>query len=135
MPRTTHTWIVDNLLSCNLASARERIMSNYVGFLNRLRSSASWEVKVLAETQTRDAASVTGRNVINIRQEFGKDPREMVSRELRGLYKYRDIPVGERWKLELLMDMLWDRQGMVDTGMEGEELDLLQSYINILAEI
>ena len=85
--------------------------------------------------QTRDAASVKGRNVINIRQEFGKNPREMVSRELRGLYKYRDIPVGERWKLELLMDMLWDRQGMVDTGMEGEELDLLQSYINILAEI
>ena len=33
------------------------------------------------------------------------------------------------------MDMLWDRQGMVDTGREGEELDLLQSYINILAEI
>ena len=40
MPRTTHTWVVENLLSCKLASARERMLANYVGFLNRLRSSA-----------------------------------------------------------------------------------------------
>ena len=38
MPRTTHTWVVVNLLPCKLA--RERILANYVGFLNRLRSSA-----------------------------------------------------------------------------------------------
>ena len=39
LPRTTHTWVVDNLLSCNFVSAREKIMAGYVGFLSRLRSS------------------------------------------------------------------------------------------------
>ena len=85
MPRTTHTWVVDNLLSCKLASARERILANYVSFLNRLRSSASWEVHFLSETQTRDAGSVKGRNTINIRQEFGRDPRGMTLGELKDL--------------------------------------------------
>ena len=66
MPRTTQTWLVDNLLSYKLASARGRILVNYVSFLNRLRSSASWEVFV----QTWDAGSVKERNNIIIRQEF-----------------------------------------------------------------
>ena len=126
--------MVDNLLSCKLASARERIFANYVGFLNRLRSSASWEVCVLSETQTRDAGSVTGRNTINIRQEFGRDPRGMTPRELRDLFRYAGVPEGEGWKLELLRDMLWDRQCMLDRGEEGEDALLLQSFIEILAE-
>ena len=135
MPRTTHTWVVDNLLSCNLASARERILANYVGYLNRLGSSASWEVRILAEVQSRDAGSVTGRNTINLKEEFGTDPRKMTSRQLRALYKGAEVPDGEGWKMELLNDMLCDRQEMLDMGEEGEELDLLQSYIEILAEV
>jgi len=30
LPRATHTWVVDNLLSCGLSSAREKIMEGYV---------------------------------------------------------------------------------------------------------
>ena len=86
------------------------------------------------ETQTRDAGSVTGRNTINIRQEFGRDPRGMTSGELKDLYRYGGVPEGEGWKLEMLRDMLWDRQGMLDRGEEGEDAVLLQSYIEILAE-
>ena len=127
--------MVDNLLSCKLASARERILANYVGFLNRLSSSASWEVRILSEVQSRDAGSVTGRNTINLKEEFVRDPRGMTSRELKGLYKGAKIPDGEGWKLELLNDMLYDRQEMLDRGEEGAELDLLQSYIEILAEV
>ena len=134
MPRTTHTWLVDNLLSCKLASARERVLANYVGFINRLGNSASWEVRILSQTQTRDAGSATGRNIINIRQEFGQDPRGMTPGQMKDLFRYADVPGGEGWKLDLLRDMLWDRQAMLDRGEEGEELALLQSYIEILAE-
>ena len=59
----------------------------------------------------------------------------MTSRELRGLFKGAAVPDGEGWKLELLKDMLYDRQEMLDRGEEGKELDLLQSYIEILAEV
>ena len=120
---------------CCFRKKRERIIANYAGFVNRLKSSASWEVCVLSETQTRDAGSVTGRNIINIRQEFGQDPRGMTSGELKDLYRYEGVPEGEGWKLEMLRDMLWDRQGMLDRGEEGDDAVLLQSYIEILAEI
>ena len=59
---------LEHLLSCNLASAREKILASYVGFLRRLGSSASWEVQVLSEVEFRDASSVTGKNIVNIKE-------------------------------------------------------------------
>ena len=111
-----------------------RVLANYVGFINRLGNSASWEVRILSETQTRDAGSATGRNTINIMQEFRKDPRGMTPGQLKDLFKYAEVPRGESWKLENLREMLLDRQEMLDRGEEEEEIALLQSYIEILAE-
>ena len=73
-----------------------------------------------------------GKERNTIRQEFGRDPRGMTSGELKDLYS--GVPEGDVWKLELLRDMLWARQGMLDRGEEGEDAALLQSYIEILAE-
>lgn len=56
-------------------------MAGYVGFLNRMRKSASWEVQIMCEVMSRDASSVTGRNILNMREEFNRDPREVTSRE------------------------------------------------------
>ena len=135
LPRTTHTWIVDNLLSCNLPSARERILAGFVGFLQRMRASASWEIRVLSEVAGRDAGSVTGKNIINMQLEFNKDPREMTFSSMKSALKLREVPVGEGWVLDHLKDMLIERQEMVEEGEVGEEFDLLQSYVEILAEV
>ena len=135
LPRTTHTWLVDNLLCCSISSAREKIMAGYVGFLNRMKTSASWEVRIISEVVSRDAGSVTGKNIINMRQEFKIDPRRMTSKELRMRYRGAEMPPGESWKLELLRKMLEDRQERLEDGEEGEDLKLLQFYIDILVEI
>ena len=81
-----------------------------------------------------DAGSATGRNIINIRQEFGQDPRGMTPGQLNDLFRYADVKGGEGWKLEHLRDMLRYRQEMLERGEEGEKLSLLQSNIEILAE-
>ena len=73
-----------------------------------------------------------GKERNTIRQEFGRDPRGMTSGELKDLYS--GVPEGDVWKLELLRDMLWARQGMLDRGEEGEDAVLSQYYIEILAE-
>ena len=135
VPRSTHTWVVENILSCDLPSARERIMAGYVGFLNRMRKSASWEVQILSEVAGRDASSVTGRNIINIKEEFNVDPRGMTAKEMRKLFKPADVPAGEGWVLEHLRDMLIERQEMLEEGDDSEEFKLLESYIEILATI
>ena len=127
--------MVDNLLSCNLASAREKIMANYVGFLNRLGRSASWEVRILSEVQARDAGSVTGRNIINLREEFKRDPRELTSRGFRELYHGTGVPIGEEWVLDLLKEMIEERQERLEAGEEGDDFELLQSFIETIAEV
>ena len=83
LPRSTHTWMVENLLSCKLPSAREQILAGFVGFCTRMSNSASWEVQILSEVVGRDASSVTGRNIINIREEFDIDPRGMAGKQMR----------------------------------------------------
>ena len=61
--------VVDNLQSCALASARERILGDYVGFflfLRRLVNSASSDVRILFEVEVRDVGSVTIRNIYSL---------------------------------------------------------------------
>ena len=43
----------------------------------------------------------------------------MKSGELKDLFSYGVVPEGEGWKLELLRDMLWDRQEMLYRGEGG----------------
>ena len=84
----------------------------------------------MSEVEARDAGSVTGRNIINIRQEFGKDPRLMTSKELRSRYSGTDVPEGDGWKLDLLSEMLKERQERNEDGKEGEDIKLLQFFID-----
>ena len=60
---------MDNLSRCGLASARERILGDYVGFflfLRRLVNSASSDVRILFEVEVRDVRSVTRRNIYSL---------------------------------------------------------------------
>ena len=97
-----------------------------------MRNSASWEVQIMCEVMSRDAGSVTGRNILNLREEFIRDPREISSREFRNFYQGAQVPLEEGWKLDILEDMLEERQDRMEAG---EDIILLQSYIEILAEV
>ena len=136
LPRSTHTWLVTHLLGCGLPSARETILAGFTGFLARLRRSASQEVRIMAEVEVRDATSVTGRNVALFERELGSDPRSLTPRQTRDLVRAAVTPVHpeEEWKLELLRDMLEERRELKAEGKD-KEVELLQSYYDILAEV
>ena len=88
LPRSTHTWLVTHLLACGLPTAKETVLSGFTGFLTRLRKSASWEVRVMAELEVRDATSVTGRNVMIFKRKLGTDPRTLTPSQTRGLLSH-----------------------------------------------
>ena len=69
LPRQTHRYFVDNLLSCGLPSIRSQVLNRYGNFVRSLLSSPSKEVAVVARITAMDASSITGLNVLNIRQE------------------------------------------------------------------
>ena len=136
LPRSTHTWLVTHLLGCGLPSARETILAGFTGFLARLRRSASWEVRLMAEIEVRDATSVTGRNVTLFKRELGSDPTTLTTSQTRALVRAVEKPIHpeEEWKLWLLSDMLEERMELKSEGKETEA-ELIQSYCDIIAEL
>ena len=55
VPRATHTYLVEHLLGLGLPSIRHKLSCQYVGFIQKLRTSASKEVRILSEIVCRDA--------------------------------------------------------------------------------
>jgi len=130
-------WAVTHLLSCGQVSAREKILSGYVGLLARLQKSASWEIRNLADFELHDASSVTGVNIAEIKKEFGSDPRLISPREMKQLVRVNRAPVDpeEDWKISILEEMLCERQERLEEGEEGHEIELLTSYCEIICTI
>ena len=137
MPRDAHTWAVTHLLSSGQTSAREKILGGYVGFLARLQKSASWEIRILADFELHDASSVTGVNVAEIKKEFGQDPRLISPWQMKRLVRENRAPVHpeEQWKISILEEMLCERQERLEDGEEGEEIELLTSYCELICTI
>ena len=77
---------------------------------------------------------MTGRNIINIRNEFNKDPRLITSREHRLRYRKTEVPLGEDWKIDL-EEMLEARQDLLEDGEEGEDISRLQFYNDMLTPL
>ena len=124
------------MLGWGLPSARETILAGFTGFLARLRRSASWEVRVLAEIDIREATSVTGRNVILFKRELGSELRTLTPRQTRDLVRAAETPVHpeEEWKLNLLNDMLEERSKLKVKGNK-KELERLYFCCDTLCEL
>ena len=86
----------------------------------------------MSELEGRDAGSVTGRNIIHMREEFGADPREIYSKTYRNYFLRANIPQGEEWKLDLVREMLEERQEILETG---GNTDCLNSFLEIISTI
>ena len=125
-----------HLLGCGLPTGKETILAGFTGFLVRLKRSASWEVRVMAEQEVRDATSVTGRNIAMFKRELGTDPRTLTTGQTRVLVRSAEKPVHpeEEWKLDLLQEMLKERSLLKAEGRE-EELELLQFYCDTLCKL
>ena len=72
--RLTRTYIVDHLLAGSLPPLRQLVLRRYVRFVQSLVSSENPVLSVLSHWAVKTVHSVTGSNVVKIRQEFGLDP-------------------------------------------------------------
>ena len=108
VPRATHTYFVDQLLSCGLTSLKTDMLSRYVKFVSSLQHSASAEV--VANIVLRDVRSNTGANVRFLETETGLDLRSGVSRIKRILTTKLCLPEDyDSWRLQYLGKLLTER--------------------------
>ena len=129
LPRSTHNYFVDNLLARDFISVRQRILSQYVSFLRRLRNSVSAEVRIMSVIAAADVRSTTGKNCYNIAREFDSNPWNTSSNYLKAKYKMYEVADADSWRLPLLVNLLEQRY---DLSVCGEDTEIVQGLIESL---
>ena len=112
IPRWSHNYLVEHVLSCGIPPVRQRVLGQYLGFFQKLTKSDSPEVRLLADLVGRDAGSVTGQNLLNIEEEFELDPRVSSSFQLGEKYCLYHVPDEDRWMLSFLVKLLDQNRDM-----------------------
>ena len=74
VPRSTHRFLVDNLLAADFLTVKQDLIGRYVNFFSGLLKSHSPEVRIVASMVGRSARSTTGKNMLGIERETGLDP-------------------------------------------------------------
>ena len=127
LPRGTHTYFVDHLLSGDMTSVRIDALSRYAKFLQGLRNSPSHEVMVMYGVVSGDVQSTTGHNLSLIKLETGLDPTKVTSCAVKQqlVRKTPAVPERDRWRLGYLGKMLEARGEAFYAGKETELLSIL----------
>ena len=127
VPRATHTYLVDNLLSGGIPSLRSSILARFCKFYQSLRRSSSLAVRVVANISSMDIRSVTGSNLKNIEKEIQLDPvRGMLWNVKAALLDFRaPVPVEDGWRLGCLQKFLAEKHVLVAAHQDTDEIDKL----------
>ena len=126
-PRATRTYLVQQVLSCGIPSARSQILARYCRFFRGLRTSPSSEVACLANLLARDVRSSTGMNINTISNLTGKDPRLenptaiKVALEEAELVEIQNL---DKWRVRYLGVLLEQRMQLHYLGADDEKLEL-----------
>ena len=112
VPRSTHNYFVEHLLAKDWVSVRERLLVQYVKFLQKSPKSISAEVRILQNIVKNYVRPVAGKNCLKLSQEFSLDPLEQ-----------------DDWRIPLLNTLLTQRYEM---SACGEDLEIVSGLIESL---
>ena len=125
VPRSTHTYLVDNLLATQFLTVKQQLVGMFVNFVRKLLTSKSPEVCIVANMVARCSRSTTGRNLINIERETLLDPWVIPPWRIRNAVKREEVPANEGWRVQYLAKLL-DARGEMEIMCENlEEINLL----------
>ena len=129
VPRSCHSYLVDNLLSVQFYTVKQQLLSRFVNFVEKLLGSTSPEVCMVANMVARNARSTTGRNLLGIQRETGLDPWRAASWEVRDAVGRAEVPAMQGWRVQYLGKLLDARREM---DSKCEETDEVSSLIDAL---
>ena len=125
VPRTTHTYISENLLAGEFQPVRQELFARYSNFLKNLKKSPSQEVRLLSRIVTSDFQSATAVNIALIQRDTGLDPNSVSSRRIRHLDMRRNVPDVDAWRLPVLSKLLSQRREQQNDLQDTSDLDFV----------
>ena len=88
-------------------SLRSQILSRYPGFLRKLQSSPSKEIRMLVRMVQNDPRSTTCKNIRYLQSLTGMDdPEKYSSWRIREALPKKTVPEAEKWRLGLLSELI-----------------------------
>ena len=123
VPRATHSFLVQEVLTTGVQSLEQRILRNSVGFFQSLLRSPCQEVAVLSRIAARDIRSTLGKNIQKIREITQLDPWSMKKAELHAALEqglHIEVPKENSWQPRCLANMLAARSQAFFRADENE---------------
>ena len=84
---------------------------------------------MLKEIVARDAQSVTGRNILNIKAEYDLDPWSWSLQRFKLKDVRKPVPVADEWRIGLLRKLLAQRREMETCGEDPLEISNLMDSL------
>ena len=127
VPRATHTYLVDNLLSAGIPSVRASVLARYCRFFESVRASSSIEVMVVANIAAADIRSMTGNNLFNLKKEANMDiTKENIGKARMVLLNTRtSVPDQDKWRLACLKKFFSQKFQLEANHQSSELVDSL----------
>ena len=125
VPRSTYTYLVENVLASNFISLRHQVYGRFVNYFQGLFKSSSREVRHLARIVSRDIRSVTCRNVLLLKEVTGLSPWDYSKRRIEDKLRRKSVPESDEWRPGLLLKLLEMRRGAEDRKNLDKMIDSL----------
>ena len=109
VPRSCHTYLVQNVLAPEFLPVKTELMSRYINFYKNISTSDCFELCLLAKIASKDVRSTTKRNLSLIEQETSLDPFVASPQEVKSSVKLCEVPRNQDWRFNLLQNLLNER--------------------------
>ena len=136
VPRSCHTYLVQEVLAPHVADLNVSLMLKFVGFFRSLLTSPSSEVVVVALLAARDIRSNLGKNLALVRKATGLDPWVASTGQLRSALERaerREVPKADFWRAGLLQKLLGERL-QANYVADVEKENRLESLVSSLVQ-
>ena len=129
VPRSTHSYLVDSLLSSGIPSVRASLLACFWNFSEGVKTSTSLEVRVVACLTSGDIRSISGSNLFGIRKLCNIDKLSTPSSSavkgmlLQGVKS--SVPDLDSWRIGCLRKYLDERYQLQAALQATSEVDSL----------
>ena len=106
VPRSTFTYLVDHVLGDTFVSLRKQVYGRFAGFFQNLFRSSSREIRHLARIVSRDARTVTFKNIQHLTGLSGYSPWDYSASKIRQHLPVTEVPAGDWWRPSFLRKLL-----------------------------
>ena len=123
VPRSSFTFLVDRVLTGEMTSVRDALLTRYAMFLQGLNKSNSKEIRILASISSGDGRCTTGSNTMKMSRETGLDLMTCSRQALRSALSQSTVPEEEEWRVPLLARLLQERREWIEADEDRKHMD------------